>query len=69
MKKKIVVIALAAFALLGTAVYLHGAHAGHSIFDEGKSFTGMRCTICNGTGFNGQFNCAYCRGTGRSIGY
>ena len=69
MKKKIVVIALGAFALVGTALYLNAQSSKTSIGDEGVSHLGVRCTFCNGTGFNGNFNCSACKGTGRSSGY
>ena len=30
---------------------------------------GMRCSFCGGTGFKGNFNCVYCKGTGRNSSY
>ena len=69
MKKKIVAIALAAFALVGTAVYLNAQTSKHTHSDEGILQCGTKCTFCNGTGFNGNFNCAFCKGTGRNNGY
>lgn len=70
MKKKIAVIALAAFATLGAAAYLH-AHSvtNAGLADEIRCHLGMRCTFCNGTGFQGNFNCFHCKGTGRNNGY
>jgi DnaJ-class molecular chaperone len=29
----------------------------------------MRCIFCGGSGFNGNFNCPHCRGTGRNSEY
>jgi len=69
MKKKIVVIALGAFALIGTAAYLNAQTSKHSHSDEGILHCGMRCTFCKGTGFNGNFNCFACKGTGRNGSY
>ena len=69
MKKKIVVVALGAFALVGTALYLNAQMSNHAHSDEGILHCGTKCTFCNGTGFNGNFNCAFCKGTGRNNGY
>ena len=69
MKKKIVAIALGAFALVGTAVYLNAQTSKNTHSDEGILQCGVKCTFCKGTGFNGNFNCSFCNGTGRNAGY
>ena len=69
MKKKIVVIAIGAFALVGTALYLNAQTSKHSHSDEGILQMGVRCTLCKGTGFQGNFNCPWCKGSGRNSGY
>jgi hypothetical protein len=32
------------------------------------SYAATKCVHCNGTGWNGQHNCAICKGTGRLPG-
>ena len=29
----------------------------------------MRCSLCRGTGFQGNWNCPWCKGTGRNLSY
>ena len=70
MKKKIAVIALAAFAILGTVAYLHAHAVTNSRPGEGTSnLSGLKCSMCNGTGFRGNYHCSYCNGTGRNASY
>gem|GEM_PF-6821852 len=76
MKKKIAVIALAAFAIVGTAAYLHTQTATHSHSDEGILQCNQPCSYCKGTGWwhpggstTQTVNCPYCRGTGRNGSY
>ena len=69
MKKKLAVIALTGFALFGTAAYLHAHAVTHSTNEEGILHMGTRCGACNGTGFQGNWNCFHCKGTGRTMSY
>ena len=69
MKKKLVIVALATLAIFGTAVYLHAESSIPSLKDAGTLSAGTKCIVCNGTGFQGYFNCAHCRGTGRNANY
>ncbi|MBO4648779.1 MAG: hypothetical protein J5806_11560 [Lentisphaeria bacterium] len=71
MKKKIIVIALGAFALVGTALHLNAQTTKHAHSDEGILQAGYRCSHCKGTGFepNRNWNCFFCKGTGRDISY
>ena len=37
--------------------------------DSLKAECGFRCSVCNGTGFQGNWNCIHCKGTGRNSSY
>lgn len=69
MKKIVLAIAVAATALVGFGV---GSSASAAPIDakqlEAQSGQ-IRCTLCNGSGFRGNFNCPWCRGTGRNSSY
>ena len=68
MKKKIVVIALGAFALVGTALYLNAQISKPTLNDAG-GFIIRKCMSCNGTGWRGNMACPMCNGTGRQSSY
>ena len=70
MKKTLLIGALAALAIFGTTVYMHAESSTSSLKDGGTlHLNGMKCSFCNGTGFNGSFNCGMCKGTGRNNNY
>lgn len=58
MKKMMMVLVAACVTISGFAI---GASTSERPFD----CYGYRCVHCNGTGFNGNFNCWACKGTGR----
>lgn len=67
MKKTFMAIIAVAVAVTGLSI---GSYAQASVnTDELKCDCGMRCSFCNGTGFNGNFNCIHCKGTGRNGSY
>ena len=55
MKKAIIL------AVVGVGLATLGVEVAHAM--------GMRCGICNGTGFQGNFVCMYCKGTGQNSDY
>ena len=74
MKKKLLIAAIVVLSLGTTATILHAkSFTGHTHGEsEGILNAGMRCTFCNGTGFQGPnspFNCSMCKGTGRNLSY
>lgn len=70
MKKLIVATIVAAVIIAGCFIGFSTAHASqHRHGDRDIFENGSKCISCNGTGFNGQFNCNLCKGTGRVGSY
>lgn len=69
--KKLIVAAIVAIAIVTgcTIGFANGYTAPHRHGDREILETGTKCISCNGTGFNGQFNCGMCKGTGRNGSY
>lgn len=63
MKKIMMTLVAACVTISGFAI---GASTDERPFDCN---IGVRCVFCGGSGFNGNFNCFACKGTGRSSEY
>ena len=53
----------------GTVAAFAGAFAHAKSHDHEKGINNVRCVLCNGSGFQGNFNCAACKGSGRNMAY
>ncbi len=63
MKKIMMTLVAACVTISGFAI---GASTDERPFDCNA---GIRCVFCNGSGFNGNFNCWACKGSGRNSEY
>ena len=64
--KKLLLIAAAIVSVTSIG---YAANALLKVEDRTKCENGMRCSTCHGTGFQGQYNCFMCKGTGRDSSY
>lgn len=64
--KKLLLITAAIVASLGIG---YAANSLRDVKDHSKCESGSKCGSCNGTGFNGSFNCHLCKGSGRNSSY
>lgn len=51
--------------LVAACVTISGFAIGASTDERPFDCQGTRCIFCGGSGFNGNFNCGMCKGTGR----
>jgi hypothetical protein len=68
MRKHILIIAAAIVTTLGVGF---AANSIHKIADHSKCEAGMKCTFCDGTGWQKgtSFKCSLCKGTGSNNSY
>lgn len=66
--KKIVLLAIAAVTLTSAGIG-YAMNSFHELKERGKCENGMKCSSCNGTGWQGQFKCFMCKGTGANSSY
>jgi hypothetical protein len=64
--KKIVLLAV---AIALTSVGIGYSMNVHQLKEQGKCECGVKCSSCNGTGWQGQFRCTMCKGTGANGSY
>lgn len=64
--KKLLIIAAAIVSVTSIG---YAANALLKVEDHSKCGSGFRCTICNGSGFQGNVNCIHCKGSGRNSSY
>ena len=64
--KKMIIIAAAILASVGGG---YAANSIHKAAERTKCESGFKCTVCNGTGWQGNFKCAMCKGTGANSEY
>lgn len=71
MKKSLVLVALAVLAIGVYAYFTNGNASGSCCHSHtGKSIdNGYKCTVCKGTGWQGEFTCYLCKGSGRDNKY
>lgn len=60
---------IAATALFAVAGFTESSNAEVISKKDEDCLYGVHCIFCNGSGFNGPFNCQYCKGTGRNSSY
>lgn len=51
--------------LVAACVTISGFAIGASTDERPFDCQGIRCIFCGGSGFNGNYNCYQCKGTGR----
>jgi hypothetical protein len=67
MKKFIIIAAASIVATIGIS---YAANSLLKVEDHSKCGNGqIKCNSCNGTGFQGNFNCPMCKGSGRTCSY
>ena len=66
MKKYIIIAAAAIVASVGVT---YAANSISNMLDHSKCGIGMKCSSCNGTGWQGQIKCFSCKGTGANSSY
>ena len=64
--KKLLLITAAIVSTLGVG---YAANTLLKVEDHSKCGMGHKCSFCNGSGFNGNFNCFHCKGSGRNSSY
>ncbi len=73
MKKSLFMVALAVLAIAACMYWANvNVTGGCCHKHDGKTIdNGMRCTFCNGTGFQPgtNFSCSFCKGSGRDCSY
>lgn len=70
MKKAIMILAAVCVTAVGFAIGTTAQAAVNTSELDCYNGTGpFRCFACNGSGFQGAFVCAFCKGTGRSSSY
>ena len=67
MKKIIALVVVSTIAFAGIVSASFSTQK--SSLEDSIKECGFRCTLCNGSGFNGVFNCSRCNGTGRFGSY
>ncbi len=71
MKKSIVLVILAVLSIGVGAYFANVNVSGNCCHKHGDKIPdfGTKCIFCKGTGWNGDFNCSACNGTGRNSTY
>ena len=70
MKKTIMALAAVCVTVMGFAIGTSAQATAGTSEPDCYNGTGMfRCFACNGSGFNGNYVCVHCKGTGRSHSY
>ena len=66
MKKHFLIAAAVIAATVGLG---YAASSMRNLEERSKCESGFKCTVCNGTGWQGNFKCSMCRGTGANSSY